>query len=299
MISRKITQAELQSLLHPTEESRFDLALLVTFPVISIGLLVILSTVAFVLIYVVLIIGVVWLSLQITKAKLTANAVKVTSTSFPEIYAILQEVRDILDYDKPVDVYIIEEGTVNAALAKFFRTKFIILNSELVEDMIQHDSLLQMKWVIARFIGALKVKHDKLTLFRIIIDSLEKLQIFNVFLLPYERAIQYSGDQIGLAVCGDLHQSMFAFQKFMVGNTLSKHVSMQGVMQQKKEMGLFATIARLFSTHPHVVDRYVNLLHFAENRYPDTYAKFVQMHADPKHTSHLATSEKLFTAPTP
>lgn len=272
---QKITPSELKKLLHPTEESRFDLALLVTFPVVSIGMLVILSTVAFVLIYVVVLIGVVWLSMQIAKARLTSNSLKVSEVSFPEIYNVLEEVRYTLDYDKPIDVYIIEEGTVNAFLAKFFKTKFIILNSELVEDMIQQDSLLQMKWVIARFVGSLKVKHDKITLFRVIIDSLEKLQVFNIFLLPYERAIQYSGDQIGLAVCGDLGQSMAAFQKFMVGNTLSKRVSLEGVLAQEREMGFFAAVARLFSTHPHVVDRYSNLLRFAKERYPDTYHRFV------------------------
>ncbi len=274
--TRKITPAELETLLHPTESSRFDLALLVTFPVVSIGTLFILSTVAFVLVYVGLLIAVVWVGMQIAKASLTANAVKVSPASFPEVYDILEEVRYTLDYNKSVDIYIVEEGTVNAFLAKFFRTEFIVLNSELVEDMIQHESLLQMKWVIARFVGSLKVKHDKLTLFRVIIDSLEKLQIFNIFLLPYERAIQYSGDQIGLAVCGDLRQSMVAFQKFMVGNTLSRRVSLEGVLEQERQMGFFAMVARLFSTHPHVVDRYVNLLRFAEQRYPDLHDSFVK-----------------------
>lgn len=280
---QKITPAELKALLHPTEDSRFDLALFVTVPVVSIGLLIIFLTIGLAALSVVTIIFIVWLSLQIAKAKLTANAIKVSPVSFPEIYDILEEVRYVLDYDKPVDIYIVEEGTVNAFLAKFFRTKFIVLNSELVEDMLQHNSLLQMKWVIARFVGALKVKHDKLTLFRIIIDSLENLQIFNLFLLPYERAIQYSGDQIGLAVCGDLGQSMAAFQKFMVGNTLSKRVSLEGILAQEREMGAFAKIARLFSTHPHVIDRYVNLLRFAETHYPKLHRDFIKHHRLSSH----------------
>lgn len=273
---RKITPTELKTLLHPTEDSRFDLALIVTVPVVSIGLLFIFSTIPVILGFITLLVAVIWFTLQIAKASLTANAVKVSAVSFPEIYTILQDVQYTLDYDKPVDIYIVEEGTVNAFLAKFFSTKFIVLNSELVEDMIQHDKLLQMKWVIARFVGALKAKHDKLALLRIIIDSLEKLQIFNIFLLPYERAIQYSGDQIGLAVCGDLGQSMTAFQKFMVGNVLSKRVSHEGIMAQKREMGMFAKIARLFSTHPHVIDRYVNLLRFAEQQYPELHRAFIK-----------------------
>ena len=270
------TTAELQALLHPTEESRFDLALFVTFPVISIGLLVISSTIPFVLGYLTLLVFVVWVGMQIAKASLTANAVKVSPVSFPEIYAIHEDVCRLLSYDKPVDIYIVGEGTVNAFLARFFRTKFIVLNSELVEDMIQPGSRLQLKWVIARFVGSLKVKHDKLLFFRIIIESLEKLQIFNVFLLPYERAVQYSGDQIGLAVCDDLNQSMVAFQKFMVGNALSRHVRLEGVLAQEQEMEFFAGVARSFSSHPHVVDRYVNLLRFAEQHYPDLYHSFMK-----------------------
>ena len=92
----------------------------------------------------------------------------------------------------------------------------------------------------------------------------------------YERAIQYSGDQIGLAVCGDLDQSMVAFQKFMVGNALSQRVILDGILAQEKEMGFFAFVARLFSTHPHVVDRYVNLLRFAKKHYPELYNTFIE-----------------------
>lgn len=273
---RQLTEAELKTLLHPTEESRFDLALFVTFPVVSIGLLIIFSTIAFILAYVALLVFIVWIGVQIAKANLTANALKVSAASFPEIHKVCEEVRHTLDYNKPIDIYIVEEGTVNAFLARFFRTEFIVLNSELVEDMVQPESLLQLKWVIARFVGSLKVKHDKLLFFRVIIESLEKLQIFNIFLLPYERAIQYSGDQIGLAVCGDLDQSMVAFQKFMVGNTLSRRVILDGILAQEREMGFFAFVARLFSTHPHVVDRYMNLLRFAEKRYPELYNTFIE-----------------------
>lgn len=84
--SRPFTTAELQALLHPTEESRFDLALFVTFPVISIGLLVIFSTIPFVLGYLTLLAFVIWVGMQIARASLTANAVKVSPVSFPERY---------------------------------------------------------------------------------------------------------------------------------------------------------------------------------------------------------------------
>lgn len=274
----KITAEEFKSLLHPTEDSRFDLALFIVIPVVGLGLLFLLKTAMFAFIFIGAIAISVWFGMRLLKASLTANAVKVSPSNFPEIHMILEEVQYVLDYHKDVRIYIVEEGTVNAFLAKFFKTELIILNSELVEDMIQPEKLLQAKWVIARFVGSLKAKHTRLFFVRVIIDSLEKLQIFNLFLLPYERAIQYSGDQIGLAVCKDLDQSLVAFYKFMVGNQLSHRVNPAGIAEQEREMDIFTSIARLFSTHPHVVDRFANLITFAERRYPNMHSAYMRKH---------------------
>lgn len=274
----KITAEEFKSLLHPTEDSRFDLALFIVIPVIGLGLLFLLKTAMFAFIFIGAIAISVWFGMRLLKASLTANAVKVSPSNFSEIHKILEEVQYVLDYHKDVRIYIVEEGTVNAFLAKFFKTELIILNSELVEDMIQPEKLLQAKWVIARFVGSLKAKHTRLFFVRVIIDSLEKLQIFNLFLLPYERAIQYSGDQIGLAVCKDLDQSLVAFYKFMVGNQLSHRVNPAGIAEQEREMDIFTSIARLFSTHPHVVDRFANLITFAERRYPNMHSAYMRKH---------------------
>lgn len=270
-----IGRKEFKSLLHSTEESRFDLAIMMTLPVVSVAFLWLFTTFVYGLLFIAVLAGSVWLAVQLVRAHLTANAVKVSEQNFPEIYAVLTDVCETLKYDKPVDVYIVEEGTVNAFLTRFLRTKFIILNSELAEDMIEESSRLQLKWVIARFVGALKAKHDKLVFLQIIVESLEKLQIFNLFLLPYERAVQYSGDQIGLAVCGDVNQALIALQKLMVGNKLAKRVNASGVLAQKKDMGVLVLAARLFSTHPHVIDRYANLLEFARQRYPEQYKKLM------------------------
>lgn len=273
---RKISPEEFKLLLHPTEDSRFDLALFIVIPVVGLGLLFLLKTTAFVFVFIGAVALFIWFTMELLKAHLTANAVKVSQHNFPEIYEVLQDVKYVLDYQKDIQVYVVEEGTVNAFLSKFFRTELIVLNSELVEDMIEQNKLLQAKWVIARFIGSLKAKHTRIFFVRVIINSLEKLQIFNLFLLPYERAIQYSGDQIGLAVCKDLDQSLTAFYKFMVGNQLSHRVNPIGIMEQEKEMNIFASIARLFSTHPHVVDRFANLITFAERQFPLMHAAYMR-----------------------
>jgi len=206
----------------------------------------------------------------------------VSDENFPEIQQILEDVKRILGYDKDIEVFIVEEGSVNAALAKFFRTRFIVLNSELVRGMLERGKIVQMKWVIARFVGALQAKHYRLDLLRILVDNIEKLQVLNLFLLPYERATQYSGDQIALAVCGDLEQSMIAFEKLLVGNDLSNRVGIRGILEQAAELrgDIFAFIARLGSSHPHMVSRCLNLLSFARSRYPQMFAQYLADHPE-------------------
>jgi len=273
----RIQQDEFKLLLHPTEHSRFILALLVSIPAAIIAVVLVFASFGLLLVYVGLITFSVWFGLSIAKANLMANSVRVSEKNFPAIHEVAMEVKYTLDYQKAIDIYIIEEGSVNAFLAKFFQTKFIVLNSELVKDMLDNGKLVQMKWIIARFVGALKAKHFRLDLLRIVIDSIEKIKIFNLLILPYERAMQYSGDQIGLAVCNDLNQAMTAFDKFMVGNDLAHRVEFQGLVEQAIDVrdSFFATLARLFSTHPHMVSRYLNLLAFARWRYPRMFDKYI------------------------
>jgi Zn-dependent protease with chaperone function len=148
--------------------------------------------------------------------------------------------------------------------------------------MLEKDKVTQLRWIIARFVGALKAKHSRLQFLRILVESIEKVKIFNIFLLPYERATQYSGDQIGLAVCGDLNQVMIAFQKFMVGNKLSEKVDFRGILDQSRDIqgSFFALLALLPSTHPHTVTRFLNLLSFAKWRYPKMFEEYTAQFKD-------------------
>jgi Zn-dependent protease with chaperone function len=277
IISRTI---DVQDLLHPSEESRFILA-------VAVGVLAIIALIALtwqsqgiVLLVVGFIFGNVWVVLEIAKAHFIGHNVKVSSNNFPAIYEILDEVKRLLNYTGRVDVYIIEEGSVNALLAKFFRTQFIVLHSGMVENIDSSDGRKQIEFIIGRFVGALKSKHSRIDLISIIINSFEQIVIFNVFLLPYERAVQYSGDQIGLAVCQDLENAVRAFTRMMVGNKLFSDVNPSAILAQGQEVNNFwGVLARLMSSHPHIVHRYTNLLAFARKKYPVLYDYYLSTQA--------------------
>ena len=108
-----------------------------------------------------------------------------------------------------------------------------------------------MKWVIARFIGTLKTKHLQTTLLRLF-DITEDFKIFNFFMLPYERKSN-AGDNIGLLATNSIIEQAIVL----------------------KNRSLFSFLARTFSPHPHLVDRYLNLLTFAKKEFPQQFNDYL------------------------
>jgi Zn-dependent protease with chaperone function len=273
-----ISNEELKQLLHPKEKTRFLLALLITLPIAVGAVLLIFASAGMILFFILAIVFVVWFVLQVFKAALIGGSVKVSQDNFPEIYEILMDVKKRLNYNKSVDIYIVEGGSVNAFLYKFFQTKFIVLNSDIVSGMSPKKYESQLMWIIGRFVGSLKAKHMKLQLLSLIINSIEKIKIFNFFILPYERATQYSGDQIGLALCNDFPNSIEAFNKLLIGKDLAEDIQLRGILQQANELhySFFGWFSKIISTHPHLTDRYLNLMAFARYKYPNEFQSFCE-----------------------
>ena len=273
-----LSKEDLQKLRHPNEDSRFILALIVAIPVTVAAIGITFMSAGIALLVVGVILFFVWIVLQILKSMLIGNAVKVSLDNFPDIHEIVVEARRRLDYPEEIDVYIVEGGSVDMFLYKFFQTKFMVINSDVIDSMPPDRCKAQLLWMIGRFVGALKAKHMRLTLLSIIINSIEKIKIFNFLLLPYERATQYSGDQIGLALCNDLEEAVLAFNKMLVGKDIAHRIQFKGLLVQANELdaSFFGWLSRMFSTHPHMVSRYLNLLAFARYHSPQAFKAFVE-----------------------
>nr|VFK24043.1 MAG: Peptidase family M48 [Candidatus Kentron sp. LFY] len=277
-----ISNEELKKLLHPNEKSRFLIALLATIPVIILSLVLIFFSTGIAILLIGGIAFLVWVALNLMKAELIGRSVKVSQYNFPEIYEVLVEVKTKLSYTKDVDVYIIEASSVNAILYKFFQTKFIVLNSDLVDAMPIDQCRGQLVWIIGRFIGALKARHLRLQLLSIIVNSVEKLIIFNLFLFPYNRATQYSGDQIGMALCKDIPGSIMSLNKILIGKDLAEDIRLKGLLEQASELhfSFFGWLSKILSPFPHMTDRYLNLVAFAQSRYPNEFQNYIEQFND-------------------
>jgi hypothetical protein len=269
---RYITDEIFEDLKHPLQRRRFVLALifaLLLFPLIAAGLLfgtIVLVVPLFALL--------IWLSARVLYAHFLGNSILVSELNYPRVHAIAQELKAVIGYKKPVDVFVYEQGNFNAYLMKFlFYKKAVFLNSELLEKGVSDDEL---RWLIGRFIGYLRARKQA-GFWGWTIHAAEKLLVFNLFLLPYQRALVYTGDRLALAVIsGDISCAIAVMQKLLVGRELGYSVNPGGIVEQQRLLkgSFFAFLARIGQSFPHMTSRYVDLIIFSRDYYPAEFAKF-------------------------
>jgi len=269
-LSACLRGGDIRLLLHPSERSRYHLAMAVLTSVLgsfailvfAAGGVVALGTGAVVI--VMLSIS-TWVGIQVFRARLLGNAVRVTEQSLPELERLVRDIRGVLSYDRPIDVYVVEHGGSPATLTSYLGQRVIVLEGGLVAELLKSERRPELTFLIARFVGALKARHMRFSPALVVLQGIEQLQFLNLFLMPYERATAYSGDQIGLACCGDLRPSLGVLNRLLVGKELTPQLAVRGVLDQAAEVRRrrLPRLAQLFSGWPHLTNRYLNLLAFA------------------------------------
>lgn len=259
--------------IHPRQTPRFYMALF--FAILLNLLLLVLTVVTFglILIYALLIVFFVWISLNVTYAMFVANSIAVSDRNYPRIKALLEQTRVELGFKKPVEVFVYQQGEFNAFFRRFFARRAIFINSDLLETGVSDDEL---KWLMARFVGQVQIKH-RLGILNWIISLAQRLIVFNLFILPYERATAYSGDRLALAtINGDISTAISVMNKLLVGRSLGYSIDPSGLIEQNRRVkgSLFGFLARLGSNLPHTLPRYVDLVGFAATAYPDKFRQF-------------------------
>jgi len=215
-----------------------------------------------------------WLALQLHRANLLGNAVRVTPESLPELHAVLDEVRRTLGYHRRVDVYVTDRVSGLMTLTSLFGTRIIMIEGDLVATLLEGGRRAELTFLVGRFIGALKSQQDRIAPLRLLVTLARPIGIVNILIWPYDRAVVYSGDQIGLATCGDLDAALNALDRLLVGGTLAPSVRDAGVFDQASQVRRrrLPRLAQLFNRQPHLANRYVNLMAFAERHAPEQRA---------------------------
>ena len=273
---------------HPSQEPRFYLALvfsIILFPLIAIGLVV--GTIVLVVPLIALLL---WIGARVMFAGMVGNSILVSSVNYPRVNTLVEQLKAKIGYAKPVYIFVYEHGQFNAYMRHLFFRRAIFLNSELLESGVGD---AEIGWIVAQFIGYLRARREAGVL-GWVVRAAQHLIVFNLFILPYERALVYTGDRIAVAaIDGDISSTISALQKLLVGRQLGYSVNPEGIIAQRRMLkgSVFAFLARIGSSFPPLVSRYVDLIVFAKQFFPVQYASFEAANPGlPEDLSSIAAS---------
>ncbi|WP_377012502.1 hypothetical protein [Arthrobacter sp. GCM10027362] len=271
------------SLLHPSEYGRLLLALtatIIVFGVAALAAYAIYGAAAVALTAGLLFFvgAFVWAVLQVFRAALLGNGVKVTEDSLPVLNSVIGEVRSMLDFNRPVDVYVVEKASSPASLTSYLGTHIILLEGKHIADLQTDRNRPQLVFLLGQLFGALKARHERFTPVIVALSALENLGVLNIFLYPYHRATTYSGDQIAASCCRDVSVAAIVMNRLLVGTDLSPDLNVRGVLDQAAlvRSQILPRLVQLFRSTPHLTNRYLNLLAFLSQRLPAETEAFLR-----------------------
>ena len=266
-----MSDSQFYAFAHPAQNSRFYLALVfatLLFPLIAVALVA-----GTVFLIVPILAFFIWVGARVLFATLVGNSVLVSELNYPRVNTITEELKVKIGYQKKIYIFVYEHAHFNAYMRFIFFRRAIFLNSELLEAGVSDD---EVRWVIGRFIGYMRARRQAGVL-GWVIRAAQHLLIFNFFLLPYERAMVYTGDRLAVAaIGGDISSAVSAMQKLLVGRQLGYSLNPEGIFEQQRQIkgSVFALLARLLTGFPHMISRYVDLIIFAKVFFPAQFARF-------------------------
>jgi len=275
-------EVEIARARHASEPSRYLIAVLTSGAVLTlllVGWLVALGRPRALLAGVVLaaFVATLWLVLQVKRVRLLGAAVRVSERTTPELFRVVETVRDRLGYAKRTDVYVTEQTTVPIQLDSLLGTRILIIKGEFVGDLLAEKKDAELIFLLATYFGALKARYDRLNLILIVLNFVGVLHIFNPLINPWYRATVYSGDQMAYLCCRDLRVSLDVAFRSLVGKEMSPFVTPNGVVGQAHDVhrNLILRLYQWFAPSPHPTNRYLNLLAFAAAMEREQYVAYL------------------------
>ncbi|MBL4906045.1 MAG: hypothetical protein JKX94_01220 [Sneathiella sp.] len=284
----KFSKEDIKAMRHPSEKSRFLLTIFVLLPLGLIGILATVASFGGLLILIPIVLFGLWFTTRFFSAMCMNNMVLISNRSFPDIFDAINDAKEAFDYKGHIDAYVYQADSFNMLMMPKLRRKVILVNSAMV-DGVDHQK--EIRFVVGRFVGALVAKHYRFFWLKGVLSSIEKLMIFNLLLYPYERSLQYTGDQLGLSfIGGDSKTAIRVFKKFIVGPEISDMVRTSCLLEQMElsKGSFFAWMTRAFSSFPHLTYRIDNIQRFVTEQYPKVRAQMekTEITADPKSATN-------------
>jgi len=279
---------DVASLRHPTEPSRFALALVALALPVGIALFVLVSlgqtaTLIGIFAAVVVVVLLIWVVVQILRIRLLGDAVLVTAQTLPEVQEVVDVVRARLAYDRRVDLFVVDKisrvlsgDAAPITLTSFFGVHVLVAEGDALGDLADARERQQLLFTLATYVGALKARYAAWWSPLFSAFQMTGLTSFVLpFIYPYYRATVFSGDRIAYACCGDLGVSLQSVYRALVGKEVAKHLRAEGLTGQALVARRRALLrfAQLLRPTPHATNRYLNLLAFVQRCSPQEFAE--------------------------
>ena len=129
-----ISKKDLEKLRHPSEYSRFILTLFVLIPFVLVIAAIIIFSFGMILIMIPFVLLSLWLGMKLLVASLLNKKVRVSSKSFPTVWAAIKKAKEEFSYKGPIDAYVYEASSYNAMILPLLTKKVILLNSDVLAD---------------------------------------------------------------------------------------------------------------------------------------------------------------------
>jgi Zn-dependent protease with chaperone function len=188
-----------------------------------------------------------WMIHAIFLGRLRGNAVRVSERQLPDLHDIVVEQCRALEMDVP-DVFVTQAGGIlNAFATKFFRRRFVVLYSDVVE-LAREQGEPAVRFVVAHELAHIKRRHLN-----------RQWLIFPATLIPflgsaYSRAREYTCDRFGAHLEPD--GAVSGLLVLAAGRRLYREVDTnEYVRQTNTEGGFWFWLAEKTSTHPNLTKR--------------------------------------------
>jgi Zn-dependent protease with chaperone function len=178
-----------------------------------------------------------------------SSSIKLGPKQLPELYSRVVEIAQRLGLRKVPDAYLHQAGGVlNAFATKFGRSRFVVLNSALVEACQNKPEALD--FIIGHEVGHLHRNH-----------IMWRMLVAPAMLIPflgsaYSRACELTCDRYGFAGAAYKEQCTAGLVVLAAGAQFADKIDQRQFIRQKNDtMGFFMQIAQWLSSYPSLATR--------------------------------------------
>lgn len=249
---------DIQALRHPNEGA---IGLLAMIYGAAFWFLILLATFGGVLLLLLPVVFWLYILQGLFRAIILGSAVRVSERQFPHIHAVASRAAADLGLKEVPDTFVVSSsGLINAVAVRFLSQRYVLLFSQLVDVMDEK----QLRFVIGHELAHHAAGH--LSLWKIFL--LGPARLVPLLGPAYSRACEYTADRIATALTGERAVAASALAVLACGSTrLAPGLDTADFRAQEALVPpIFGLLSILFSTHPRLTQRVIEVEKFGEAR---------------------------------